>query len=136
VAHGPSFPLGAIDFSAVAMPEPYRGAVAYDRDLAERIRKIVAGPGATEKSMFGGLAFLINGNMSVAASGQGGLLVRVDPIRTDALLTEPGAKPFVMGGRGAMVGWLQVSAEVLADDATLAAWVERGVAFARSLPPK
>jgi hypothetical protein len=85
--------------------------------------------------MFGGLAFLIGGNMSVAASGQGGLMVRVDPDETESLLGEPGAFEFEMGGRGAMKGWLRVSADVL-DDKTLQRWVDRGVAYARSLPPK
>jgi hypothetical protein len=85
--------------------------------------------------MFGGLAFLIGGNMSVAASGQGGLMVRVEPAETEALLEEPGAEEFEMRGR-AMAGWLRVQGPVLDDDETLRAWVDRGVAYARSLPPK
>jgi TfoX/Sxy family transcriptional regulator of competence genes len=89
-----------------------------------------------EKKMFGGLAFLIGGNMSVAASGQGGLLVRVDPDETSTLLAERGAEEFEMGGRGPMKGWLRVSEQVLDDDAVLAAWVERGATYAKSLPPK
>jgi len=109
--------------------------VAYDAELADRIRAALAGEPVVEKKMFGGLAFLVGGNMSVAASGQGGLMVRVDPDETAALLREPGAAEFEMGGRGAMKGWLRVSADVL-DDGTLQAWVDRGVAYALSLPPK
>ena len=109
--------------------------MAYDEDLADRIRAALDGVPVTEKKMFGGLAFLVGGNMSVAASGQGGLMVRVDPEQTGTLLREPGAAEFEMGGRGAMKGWLRVNADVLDDD-TLQAWVDRGVAYARSLPPK
>ena len=109
--------------------------VAYDEELAERIRKQLAGETVNEKKMFGGLAFLLNGNMSVAVSGQGGLLVRVDPDQTDELLAEPGAYEFEMGGRGPMKGWLRVNSDVL-DDKTLKKWVKRGLAYARSLPAK
>jgi TfoX/Sxy family transcriptional regulator of competence genes len=113
--------------------------VAYDAELADRLRAVVsdvaAGDPVTEQRMFGGLAFLLGGNMSVAASGQGGLLVRVDPAATAALLAEPGAEEFAMGDRGPMAGWLRVRGDVLDDD-TLRAWVSRGVAYARSLPPK
>lgn len=108
----------------------------YDDDLAERIRGFLGDIEATETKMFGGLAFLVGGNMSVAASGQGGLLVRHDPADADALLAEPGAHEFEMGGRGPMKGWLRVDAAVLGDDETLAAWVNRGVAYAASLPRK
>jgi hypothetical protein len=110
--------------------------VAYDEELADRIRGLVAGEPVVEKKMFGGLAFLLGGNMSVSASGQGGLLVRVDPGDTDALLREPGASPFQMGNRGPMDGWLRVAPEAVTDDAALQVWVERGLAYARSLPPK
>jgi hypothetical protein len=110
--------------------------VAYDDDLADRIRELTAGePDLREKRMFGGLAFLIGGNMSVAASGQGGLMVRVDPEQTDDLLDEPHAEPFVMRGR-AMQGWLRVAPEGVLTTAQLEPWVARGVAYARSLPPK
>ena len=109
--------------------------MAYDEVLADRIRAAIEGVPVDEKKMFGGLAFLVGGNMSVAASGQGGLMVRVDPDQTERLLREPGAAEFEMGGRGAMKGWLRVSADVLDDD-TLQTWVDRGVAYARSLPPK
>jgi TfoX/Sxy family transcriptional regulator of competence genes len=110
--------------------------MAYDEDLADRIRGALGKQPVVEKKMFGGLAFLVGGNMSVAASGQGGMLVRVDPDDTDELLGEPGAEEFDMGGRGPMKGWLRVNPGVLDDDATLQAWVKRGVAYARSLPPK
>ena len=110
--------------------------MAYDVELAERVRELMTGEPVTEKKMFGGLAFLLNGNMSVAASGQGGLMVRVAPSETEALLDEPGAAEFEMGGRGMMKGWLRVSPDVLDDDETLGAWVSRGVAYARTLPAK
>ncbi|MBV9291810.1 MAG: TfoX/Sxy family protein [Frankiales bacterium] len=110
--------------------------MAYDEDLADRIREMLSGRSVTEKKMFGGLAFLIGGNMSVAASGQGGLLVRVAPEESDALLNEPGAAEFAMSGRGPMKGWLRVGPEVLDDDDTLRAWVDRGVGYASSLPAK
>lgn len=110
--------------------------VAYDEGLASRIRVLVAAEPVVEKKMFGGLAFLLGGNMSVAASGQGGLLVRVDPADTDALLREPGASSFQMGDRGPMDGWLRVAPEAVADDDALDRWVRRGVDYARSLPAK
>jgi hypothetical protein len=106
--------------------------MAYDEELAERIRERVAGEaGLAEKKMFGGLAFLIDGNMAVAASGQGGLLVRVDPDESDQLVASTDARPMEMRGRE-MAGWLRVDPP----DDELATWVERGVSFARSLPPK
>ena len=110
--------------------------MAYDEQLAARIRTLVAGePDLTEQKMFGGLAFLIGGNMAVAASGQGGALVRVDPAESDALVAATPAEPMEMRGRS-MAGWLRLeSAEVAADD-DLSAWVARGVDFARSLPAK
>ena len=108
--------------------------MAYDEDLANRIRELMAGEsGVTEKKMFGGLAFLIGGNMSVAASGQGGLLVRVDPHETEALLAEPHARPFEMRGRE-LAGWLRVDTEGVHTKRQLEPWVRRGVAYARSLP--
>jgi len=110
--------------------------VVYDEDLASRIRELIGGdPDVSEKAMFGGLAFLVAGNMSVAASGQGGLLVRVDPAQADALVEEPHAEPFVMRGR-AMQGWLRVDAEGVLTTHLLEPWVRRGVAYARSLAPK
>jgi len=110
--------------------------MAYDEDLANRIRELIAGePDVTEKRMFGGLAFLVGGNMSVAASGRGGLMVRVDPEDTDALLTKPHAGPFEMRGR-ALQGWLRVDADGVRTKRQLEPWVRRGVAYARSLSPK
>src|SRR5579862_3667846 len=110
--------------------------MAYDEDLANRIRELLAGEtGLTERKMFGGLAFLINGNMSVSASGQGGLLLRVDPDETDALLREPHARAFEMRGRS-MDGWLRVESEGLRTKRQLEKWVRRGVGYARSLPAK
>jgi TfoX/Sxy family transcriptional regulator of competence genes len=110
--------------------------VAYDEDLANRIREVIAAdPDVTEKSMFGGLAFLVAGHMSVTASRQGGLLVRVDPAPTDALVEEPHAEPFVMRGR-VLQGWLRIDADGVLTARQLESWVRRGVAYARSLPPK
>jgi TfoX/Sxy family transcriptional regulator of competence genes len=110
--------------------------VAYDREIADRIRELVAGvPSLTEKEMFGGLAFLIGGNVAVAASGQGGLMVRVDPTESDELVESGEARFFEMGGR-TMRGWLSVDAEHVGTAETLSPWIERGVAFASSLPPK
>jgi hypothetical protein len=110
--------------------------MAYDEDLANRIREIVlTETGISEQRMFGGLAFLIDGNMSVSASGQGGILLRVDPAETDALLGKPHAHPFEMRGR-VMQGWLRIDAEGLKTKRQLERWVARGVAYARSLPSK
>jgi TfoX/Sxy family transcriptional regulator of competence genes len=110
--------------------------MAYDEDLANRIRELLAGEaGVTERKMFGGLAFLIGGNMAVAASGQGGLVVRVEPGETDALLERPHAQPFEMRGRE-MRGWLRVDAEGIRTKRQLAPWVTRGAGYARSLPAK
>ena len=110
--------------------------MAYDEDLANRLRELVAGESAvTEKRMFGGLAFLIDGHMAVAVSGQGGLMVRVDPDETDALVAEPHARPFEMRGRE-MRGWLRVDDAGLRTKCQLEPWVKRGVAYVRSLPPK
>jgi TfoX/Sxy family transcriptional regulator of competence genes len=110
--------------------------MAYDERLAERIRRFVADePTLTEKKMFGGLAFLVGGNMAVAASGQGGLMARVDPAESDALLSSSPARVVEMRGRQ-MPGWLRVDSEDVKTDEELSAWVERGVSFARALPPK
>jgi len=110
--------------------------MAYDEKLAERITELVgAEPGVVEKRMFGGLAFLVDGNMAVAASGQGGLMVRVDPEDTETLLAEPHAQAFEMRGRE-MRGWLRVDAAGLGSREELEAWVARGLDYARSLPPK
>ena len=110
--------------------------MAYDEDLANRIRELIAEEeGLTEKKMFGGLAFLINGNMSVSASGQGGLMLRVEPSERDMLLRKPHTRPLVMRGRE-MQGWLRIDVEGVRTRRQLAPWVTRGVAYARSLPPK
>src|SRR4051794_14161807 len=110
--------------------------MAYDEALADRIRATIGrDKELTERKMFGGLAFLINGNMSVAASGQGGLLVRVDPDESDALVTKTGARPMGMRGRE-MAGWLRVESDQVRTKKQLSPWVDRGVAFARSLPAK
>jgi TfoX N-terminal domain len=110
--------------------------MAYDEDLANRIRELLADePGVIEKKMFGGLAFLIGGHMSVSASGRGGLLLRCDPDETDALLAKPHAAPFEMRGR-VMDGWLRVDPEGVKTKRELQRWVSRSVSYARSLPPK
>ena len=110
--------------------------MAYDEELADRLRALLGGrPGLTEQKMFGGLAFLIGGNMAIAASGQGGILVRVDPAESDELVATTPAEPMEMRGRS-MPGWLRVETGEVADDAALAEWVERGAAYAASLPPK
>ena len=110
--------------------------VAYDEDLAYRIRELVAAErGVEEKRMFGGLAFLINGNMSVAASGRGGLMVRVPPDETEKLLGREHVEPMVMAGREAR-GWLRVSLDGVKTKHQLQSWVGRGVDYAKSLPPK
>jgi TfoX/Sxy family transcriptional regulator of competence genes len=110
--------------------------VAYDEQLAERIRGLVAKErGIEEQRMFGGLAFLLNGNMAIAASGQGGLLVRVDPSESGALVGKTGASVMEMRGRE-MPGWLRVDAGDVRTKPQLSKWVDRGVSFARSLPAK
>src|SRR2546422_5039678 len=109
--------------------------MAYDEQLADRIRQLVDADEVTEKKMFGGLAFLIGGNMSVAASGQGGVLVRIDPAQSDALVASTNARLMEMRGRS-MQGWLRVDPEDLRTKRQLAKWVELGTAYARSLPAK
>jgi TfoX/Sxy family transcriptional regulator of competence genes len=110
--------------------------MTYDEDLANRIRELLAGEkGVVEKKMFGGLAFLIGGNMAVAASGQGGLMVRCDPEQTDKLLSKPHARRFEMRGR-AMDGWLRVDDEGVRTKRQLEPWVKVGAAYARELPAK
>jgi TfoX/Sxy family transcriptional regulator of competence genes len=110
--------------------------MAYDEQLAARIREQVAGSAnLSEQKMFGGLAFLIGGNMAVAASGQGGLLVRVDPAASDELVATTPARPMEMRGRE-MAGWLRVDDADVSADAELRAWVQRGVGYASSLPGK
>ncbi len=110
--------------------------MAYDEDLADRIRELVAGEsGLTEKKMFGGLAFLIGGNMAIAASGQGGVLVRVDPEESNKLVAKTNASVMVMRGRP-MQGWLRVDTKDVRTKSQLAKWVGLGTGYARSLPAK
>ncbi|MDX6487765.1 MAG: hypothetical protein QOK13_380 [Gaiellaceae bacterium] len=110
--------------------------MAYDEELADRIRELVGGESdLTEKKMFGGLAFLIGGNMAVAASGQGGLLVRVDPGQSETLVATTSARPMEMRGRS-MQGWLRIDSEDVRGGPELAKWVELGTTYARSLPAK
>ena len=112
------------------------GAMTYDEGLAQRIREAVGDePGLSEKGMFGGLAFLVHGNMAVSASGQGGLLLRVDPADTEMLVAEEHVGPMEMRGRE-MNGWLRVADEAVESDDDLRRWVDIGVAYARALPPK
>ena len=109
--------------------------MAYDEELANRIRELTAAEaGLTEVRMFGGLAFLIDGHMSVAAT-RDGLMVRVEPADTDELLAKPHAQPFEMRGRD-LRGWLRVEPDGVRTKRQLEPWVRRGVAYARSLPPK
>jgi TfoX/Sxy family transcriptional regulator of competence genes len=110
--------------------------VAYDEDLADRIRELVSGEhSVTEQKMFGGLAFLIGGNMAIAASGQGGVLVRVDPAQSEDLVATTTARLMEMRGRS-MQGWLRVDSEDVRTKRQLEKWVRLGVTYARSLPPK
>ena len=110
--------------------------MAYDEELANRLREQLAGVGpVTEKKMFGGLAFLLDGNMSVSASRNGGLLARIDPDETEAALAHEHVERMVMGGRS-MDGWITVAPEGLTTEAELAAWVDRSVAYVKTLPPK
>jgi TfoX/Sxy family transcriptional regulator of competence genes len=110
--------------------------MAYDEDLANRLRELLADQEAvTEKKMFGGLAFLLHGNMSVSASRNGGLLVRIDPAQTDAALARPHVELMAMGGR-TMDGWITVAPEGLKTKRELAAWVKRSVAYVKTLPRK
>jgi hypothetical protein len=110
--------------------------MAYDEELAHRIREVVEGePDLGEKRMFGGLAFLVNGNMAVSASGQGGLLVRIDPGQADSLVDQEHVRRFEMRGRE-MDGWLRVDVESVETDDELRRWVGHGLTYARSLPPK
>jgi TfoX/Sxy family transcriptional regulator of competence genes len=110
--------------------------MAYDEDLVHRLRELLAEEEAiTEKKMFGGLAFLLHGNMSVSASRNGGLLVRIDPADTEACLTRPHVARMEMGGR-TMDGWITVAPDGLNTNRELAAWVKRSVTFVNTLPPK
>ncbi len=110
--------------------------MAYDERLADRIRELLpSGSTVTEQKMFGGLAFVVSGNMAVAASGQGGLMVRVDPVESDRIVATTKARRVEMRGRP-MRGWLRVDTEDVNTKRQLAKWVDMGMAYARSLPPK
>jgi TfoX/Sxy family transcriptional regulator of competence genes len=118
-----------------AISPRHTARVAYDQDLADRLRDLLAAePSLTEKRMFGGVAFLLDGHMAVAASSRGGIMVRVDPAREDALLDRPGVEPMIMRGRP-MTGWLRVAVDATDTDA-LRGWVDEGVSYVRTLPPK
>ena len=115
---------------------PYDSAVAYDEDLADRIREVItATHTVTEQKMFGGLAFLIGGNMAIAASGEGGLLVRIDPRESARLIATTNAQEMEMRGRP-MTGWLRVAAPEVRTKRQLSTWVRLGARYAASLPPK
>src|SRR5215831_8743546 len=127
---------GAAAFAAAAPAVCTISAMAYDQELAGRIRQLIGSdPELTDKKMFGGLAFLIRGNMAIAASCQGGAMVRVDPAQSDALVATTKATLMNMRGRD-MPGRLRISAGHLRTDDQLARWVEIGTGYARSLPPK
>lgn len=117
-------------------PVSHTDVMAYDEVLAQRIRDVVHGePGLTEKRMFGGLAFLVHGNMAVSASSQGGLLLRIDPAEAESLTSHPHVRRFEMRGRE-MDGWLRVDEESLESDNELRRWVDKGLTYAQSLPAK
>jgi TfoX/Sxy family transcriptional regulator of competence genes len=128
---------GPADSGAALLLLTYdRPPVAYDEELAHRIRELLSGePDLSEKKMFGGLAFLMAGNMAVAASGRGGVLVRVDPAQSDALVASTNARLMEMRGRR-MQGWLRVAPGDVRTKRQLAKWVELGATYARSLPTK
>lgn len=110
--------------------------MAHDEDLAVRIRALLDDePGVEERRMFGGLAFLVDGHIAVAASGRGGLMARVDPAEADGLLDRPHCEPFEMRGRP-IEGWIRVAAAGVETDDALRPWVARGLGIARSLPPR
>ena len=110
--------------------------MVYDERLANRIRELLVDDAdVTEKKMFGGLSFLVGGNLAVGASGQGGLIVRVDPTQSETLVERSNARPMEMRGRP-MQGWLRVDTEDVSTKRQLAKWVNLGVTYARSLPPK
>lgn len=110
--------------------------MAYDVDLVERIRELIATEsGLSEKRMFGGHAFLLDGHMTVAASGRGGLMARIDPADQDDLLTDPHVEPMVMAGRERR-GWVRVDLAGISTKRSLRSWVKRSVECVRALPPK
>jgi TfoX/Sxy family transcriptional regulator of competence genes len=111
--------------------------MAYDEGLAQRVREMIGQrPGVTERKMFGGLGFMLGGNMAVAVMSTGGLIVRIDPDDMEAAFAEPGAGPFGREGAKPMTGFVQVDVEAIEEDADLARWIDTGAARAASLPPK
>jgi TfoX/Sxy family transcriptional regulator of competence genes len=121
--------------SLIATVGVYDALMAYDAELAQRVRdRIIAVAGVSEKKMFGGLAFLTSGNMTVGVYGDG-LIVRIDPAAMDAVLAEPGVRPFDMGGRP-MRGWILVASEELCADDELGHWIDRARRYVATLPPK
>src|SRR2546430_11903162 len=131
---GPAFGRAALSFMS---RDTLAGSMGYSTTQAERVRGMLAGrPGLTEKEMFGGIAFLLGGNMAVGVHGED-LIVRVDPAQTNALLREPGAKPFdLSGSRGPPAGWLLIAPSGYRTDSALRTWVGRGTAYASSLREK
>ncbi len=110
--------------------------MAYDEELANRIRELMGeADDVVEKRMFGGIGFMVSGNLAIAASGQGGLLVRADPAESEALVARSGAEIAIMRGRP-MTGWLRVGAEHVRTKRQLERWVRIGTRTARSLPSK
>jgi TfoX/Sxy family transcriptional regulator of competence genes len=129
-------PPSSNDFVRSTCPDVPQCAMAYDEDLVNRLREIIGGEaGVSEQKMFGGFAFLVNGNMSIAASREGGLLLLVDPEETDKLLARAHARPFEMRGRP-MDGWLRVDAGGVRTTRELERWARVGIEYARSLPKK
>lgn len=124
-------------WSAQALPprrEPHNPAMPYDVEMADRVRELLLlEPDVTEKRMFGGVSFLINGHIAVAVSGRGGLLMRVEDDEREALLAQPGVEPFTMRGRP-LKGWAHVTDVAISDDGELTRWVFTGVELARALP--
>lgn len=137
-AANPGMDILFIDWLPVALrPDALRhtAGMAYDVELADRLRDILAAePDVTEKRMFGGLAFMVVGHMALAATS-GGLMLRVDPDESEALLLDPNATRMVMQGRE-LAGWLLIDLDAAASDNDLSRWVDLGVDYAHSLPPK
>ena len=119
----------------MAEPEGRAALMAYDEELSNRIRRMLGDRATEEKKVFGGLAFMIGGNMAVAASSNGGIIVRIDPAEGPDLAATTAAELMEMRGKQ-MAGWLRVGHEHIGDDEALAPWVERGATYAASLPPK
>jgi TfoX/Sxy family transcriptional regulator of competence genes len=116
----------------------YAARMAYDERLAEEVRerlRVATGGALTEKAMFGGLAFMVDGHLTIGASRTGGLLVRTDPADADEVLALEGVEPMVNAGRK-MPGWVFVAADVIRDEGSLDDWIERSLGYVTTLPPK